>query len=200
MPSPGPSVLGDSGISSLMTFGTLASTPVALRDPNASDPAFRVQAVNDAMKEGPFRIPHTPHREVLAHKMASKATKSLQQRQGGPQTSGLGLRRSGTPGSVARLVRAGTPGGGWGSTPKDDAVREARRAMQDEGRTPSRDAFLSPAAKTLLGRTTNHQKQQSTSSYPFQQGEANGNKRYTQDTDRMERYKRAKWDPSPLGR
>lgn len=204
MPSPTASVLGESGLKSLMTFGTLASTPIALREPgtpseagslahstSSSAPSTQMtRAADAALTQGAFRIPDTPRRETIAHKMAGKATRSLQQRQGlSLSSSGLGLRRaaaasSGTPASVARVA--------------DDRI--------------GRDTFLSPAARTLLGKTSRSSRAASEASpfaaSPGASSKTSGSKRSAaaltsqQDRERermaMDKFKRQKWDASPL--
>jgi protein DGCR14 len=172
MPSPTASNLGDTGLKALMTFGTIASTPVALRGP--SDPARPPsQAVSDALQEGPFKIPAAPRREMLAHKMAGKATKSLQQRHGLTfANSGLGLRRN------LASVRGG-------STPGTPTLRDG----EEGSTTPGRDAYLSPAAKRLLVRTTASGKiAASPLSGPTPKREADERERLS-----MERFKRQRW-------
>lgn len=174
MPSPTASNLGETGLKSLMTFGTIASTPIALRDP--ADPARPPsQAVSDMLQEGPFKIPATPRREMLAHKMAGKATKSLQQRHGlNFANSGLGLRK--------------------GLLSFNDSVRGSPRDSSDGGTTPGRDAFLSPAARNLLGRTTSLTRGKDESPFRGAEGRATA-KREADERERMgmERFKRQKW-------
>lgn len=124
-----------------MTWGTIEATPVTLRTAGVD------QSV------GPFRVKESDKREVLAHKMARKAKRSLAESVtgagrglattpggGGGGGSGSGsIRRSALEASI-RSSRGGsvpgstTPGGG-GSTP--------RRSTTD----------LSPAARSLLGHT-----------------------------------------------
>lgn len=180
MPSPSPSELGPQGVNALMTFGTLASTPVAIRDPNDDDPVFKAPAppreTPDEFLGGRFRISQTPRREMLAHKMASKASRSLSKRQQDMgNSSGLGLLRMGN-----RSMASSTPGA------------SSIRSVAESSSTPGRDTFLSPAAKTLLGRA---------------KGSKGGSdlspiikRRNQEDRDKKsrERLKRQKWDPSPL--
>ena len=202
MPSPTASVLGESGLKSLMTFGTLASTPIALREPGTPSEAGSLgpspapstqmtRAAEAALTQGAFRIPDTSRRETIAHKIAGKATRSLQQRQGlSLSSSGLGLRRaaaasSGTPGSVARVA--------------DERI--------------GRDTFLSPAARTLLGKTSRSSRAAGEASpftaSPGPPSKTSGSKRSAaaaltsqQDRERermaMDKFKRQKWDASPL--
>lgn len=177
MPSPTPSQLGTDGMAALMTFGTLVSTPVALRDPNADDPASTPRSSQSApaepVHEGPFKIPKPPRREALAHQLASKATKSLQKRHGMTfSNTGLGLRKN----PVAS---------GRGGTPKDSLLDSATGSG-----TPRRDAFLSPAAKTLLGRTRSGKALDSSPLRPALQND--------REREGREKLKRATWDPSPL--
>ena len=199
MPSPTPSQLGGTGLAALMTYGTLASTPVALRDVHGDDPALRPSPavprvpITETVREGPFKIPATPRREQLAHKMASKAAKSLQKRHAVNLRgdAGLGLRTN--SGSIRATT---TTPGGWDSSPGRASVRAARRAVQEEGTTPGRDTFLSPAAKHLLGRTTATKRHlEAASVVPGLGGKA----RDEGERVGMDKYKRARWDPSPLG-
>ncbi|KAH8930122.1 hypothetical protein BT69DRAFT_1345322 [Atractiella rhizophila] len=73
----------------LMTWGTISATPRAVTDSSDPDPQF----------DGPFRIPPTPRREVLAHRMAAKRA-----------TGGESARRS-----------IGTPAAAGGKTPRERA-------------------------------------------------------------------------------
>lgn len=184
VPSPSPSELGSQGVNALMTFGTLASTPVAIRDPNQDDPAFKRPAppreTADEFQGGPFRISQTPRREMLAHKMASRASKSLSKRQQETGSSGgLGLLRMGS-----RTLAS--------STPAPSSVRSSVSAAES-GATPGRDSFLSPAAKSLLGRAKGTKGAVSDLSPAIK-------RRSQEDRDKesRERLKRQKWDPSPL--
>jgi protein DGCR14 len=187
MPSPSPSELGPVGVNALMTFGTLASTPVAIRDPNKDDVVFKAPAPHretpDEFQGGRFRISQTSRRDMLAHKMASKASRSLAKRhQATGNSSGLGLLRLGN-----RTIASSSPG----ASPGPSSVRSVATSA-DPSATPGRDSFLSPAAKTLLGRA---------------KGAKGGSdlspaikRRNQEDRDResAERLKRQKWDPSPL--
>lgn len=181
MPSPSPSEMGSQGVNALMTFGTLASTPVAIRDPNRDDPVFKAPAPprdSDDFEGGPFRINKTPRREMLAHKMASKASRSLSKRQHeSGDLGGLGLLRMGS-----RTL---------GATPGASSVRTATSTGQADA-TPGRDSFLSPAAKTLLGRARGHGKDSDLSPAIKRRGQED------RDRESLERLKRQKWDPSPL--
>jgi protein DGCR14 len=128
MPTPRPDSLA-AGLSSeeskneLMTWGTIESTPIASR--NSDD--FDVSKEPDG-STGAFRISDTPKREELAHKMATKAGKSIRDRLNGARsgkTKNESLRKQ-------ALLRALTPKGGM---------------------TPTRVDLLSPAARNLLSRT-----------------------------------------------
>lgn len=183
MPSPSPSELGPQGVNALMTFGTLASTPVAIRDPNKEDPIFKAPAppreTPDEFQGGRFRISQTSRRDMLAHKMASKASKSLSKRHqetGG--SSGLGLLRMGN-----RIIASSSPG--------PSSVRSVASAT-DSSATPGRDSFLSPAAKTLLGRAKGPSKGSDLSPAIKRRNQED------RDKESLERLKRQKWDPSPL--
>lgn len=90
------------------------------------------------VKEGPFKIPQTPKREQLALNLARKASKSLAGRHG-VQVPTLGKDAAKRLGLTPK--DKGSPYGGGmarGSSPRTD--------------TPRKD-LLSPAAKSLLGRT-----------------------------------------------
>ena len=162
MPSPTASQLGQDGLKALMTFGTLTATPIALRGDDDDD---RPAKPKQELVEGPFKIPAAPRRDVLAHKMASKATKSLLQRNGFKgSSSGLAL---GTP--------TASPGG--------------RTPVKDSGNaTPGRDAYLSSAAKNLLGRTVTFKRAHPSDSPVI------STTRVDDRAQGMQRYKRAKWD------
>lgn len=180
MPSPSPSDLGSKGANALMTFGTLASTPVAIRDPNKDDPVFKAPApprdTPDEFLGGRFRISQTPRRELLAHKMASKASRSLSKRQQEMgSTGGLGLLRMGN-----RTLAS--------STPDPSSVR----SVAESSTTPGRDSYLSPAAKSLLGRAKGSKTKSDLSPAIKKRDQED------RDKESRERLKRQRWDPSPL--
>lgn len=124
MPSPTPEQLGKQGMKQLMTYGKLSSAPVPLGE----------------VKEGPFKIPQTPHREQLALSMARKASKSLAGRHG-VNLPTLGKDAAKRLGLTPR--DRGSPYGG--------SMVRASSSPRTEG-TPRKD-LLSPAAKSLLGKT-----------------------------------------------
>lgn len=210
MPSPSPSTLGDSGLNSLMTFGTLASTPIALRGhdedddrPSSSSSALAAAQQADVSGPGPFKIPATPRREALAHKLAGKATKSLQQRHGiassaSSHTSGLGLRKHVSGGSAS-------PFGRDARSVLADALSE-----RDTGNASPREAFLSPAAKSLLGRSTGRTSSGGVLAGAGKTGASTGSPRFDnfpasaaareREKRGLEKLKRAKWEPSPLSK
>jgi protein DGCR14 len=180
MPSPSPSEIGSDNVNSLMTLGTLASTPVALRNPNEDDPVFKAPAPPrpaERQDYGPFSKPS--RRDELARQMASKASRSLAQRQSlQGKSSGLGLLRFGE--------RSGTASPSSVST---------TTSIRDPGATPGKDAYLSPAARTLLGRASG-------SSIRVESKSELRKRERQMDQDRerasQEKLKRQKWDASPL--
>lgn len=114
-----------------MTWGTISSTPVALR----SAGSVARSGLGDG--GGPFRIVDTSHREVLAHKMASRAKRSLSDRAAALDPS---KKRSSGSNTLRRSVLDSTGG---------------LRDINDSTRSPrggGGGADLSPAARTLLGR------------------------------------------------
>jgi protein DGCR14 len=114
-----------------MTWGTISSTPVALR----SAGSIARSGLGDG--GGPFRIVDTSHREVLAHKMASRAKRSLSDRAAALDPS---KKRSSGSHTLRRSVLDSTGG---------------LRDINDSTRSPrggGGGAELSPAARTLLGR------------------------------------------------
>lgn len=185
MPSPTPSELGTQGVNALMTFGTIASTPVALRDSNEDDPVFKAPAPPSHVEgdePAHFRINKSGRREQLAHRMATKAGRSLSKKHNSTSGStGLGLLRFGD-----RSLSA-TPG-----TFSSATVTSVKKA---EG-TPGRDAFLSPAARTLLGKAKGGRQQVGSSPY---EGGRTRKGQDDRDKESHERLKRQRWDPSPLG-
>lgn len=121
VPSPTPDQLGKGGMKQLMTYGKLGATPVPLTE----------------VKEGPFKIPQTPHREQLALNMARKASKSLAGRHG-----------------VQLPTLAKDAAKRLGLTPKDQSTPfgGSMKGTPRGSSTPTSEG-LSPAAKSLLGKT-----------------------------------------------
>ncbi|BGP39288.1 hypothetical protein JCM10449v2_003226 [Rhodotorula kratochvilovae] len=127
------SSLPPQALQELMTWGTIEATPVTLR--SAGGDADAPGAV------GPFRVREADRREELAHRMARRAKRSLADAPS--PRGGLALGTGGAGGRLRRTaqeasIRSGA--GGGGATPG--------------GATPrARADGLSPAARTLLGRT-----------------------------------------------
>jgi len=121
------------------------------------------------LRDGPFKIPPTPRREELANKMAREASKSLRSRHGNK----LGLPTIAGALNRGSLTSHRKDGGEVGASPR------------------AHDEFLSPAAKTLLGRT-GEGKRLMGSRTPLR---SSGLQR---EIDSQERVKRARWDPSPV--
>lgn len=122
-----------------MTWGTIEATPVTLRTAGGD------QSI------GPFRVKESGKREVLAHKMARKAKRSL-----AASVTGAGRGLATTSGGSGA-------GGSMRRTALEASVRSSRGREGDlpgsttpggSGSTPRRSTTdLSPAARTLLGRT-----------------------------------------------
>lgn len=85
LPSPRASTIPAVALQELMTWGTIDSTPIALRS--------SAGAKRSALSEGggPFKIPDVSRRERLALRMAGKSSQK-------------GLGRAATPGSIARTA------------------------------------------------------------------------------------------------
>jgi protein DGCR14 len=97
-----------------MTFGTLSSTPIALRS----------SANEDAQQfDGPFKIPATPRREILAHRMVSDAKRKKSGGGGkGPQTPREKLLAS---------VRGRTPRSGEDMSPAAKRLLDRTGGIRD---------------------------------------------------------------------
>lgn len=150
MPSPAPN---QASANQLMTYGTLSSAqPLA------------------EVKEGPFKIPQTPHREALAHSMARKASKNLSK------------KNSGDADTARRL----------GLTPK---AKGPYGGSLTPGRTSTKEG-LSPAAKSLLGKTRTPAGGSSARS--VQQGrtpDSRGTR--TRETQAKRRLDEVRWEGTP---
>ncbi|KAG6885451.1 hypothetical protein C0993_001531 [Termitomyces sp. T159_Od127] len=119
LPSPTASELGPAAVKQLMTWGTLNATPRII---SQDDPALPTPST-------PFHIPAMSSREMISHKLSTKASKSLRAK--------AGLLGLSTPG-----IRANTP---------------AKGSMAPPSWTPRRSEAagnLTPAAKRLLERST----------------------------------------------
>lgn len=130
-----------------MTWGTIEATPVALR---SSDGSGRGGGADDySAAVGPFRVRENDRREELALRMAKKAKRSLAEAAltSGRESrgSGLALDARPTPSSLHRnLLSASVRGTPSGFSPRAGGSSSATTPRADD---------LSPAARTLLGRT-----------------------------------------------
>lgn len=131
IPSPRASQLPPQALQELMTWGSIEATPVTLRS----------SSLDSDGSVGPFRIEDTSKREELAFKMARKAKRSLAQSASGGKGLATDARTRGGSTSLRRSAMEssirGTPGssrGGGASTPRTGD-------------------HLSPAARSLLGKT-----------------------------------------------
>ncbi|KAG5353373.1 hypothetical protein C0989_007518 [Termitomyces sp. Mn162] len=119
LPSPTASELGPTAMKQLMTWGTLNATPRII---SQDDPAL-------PPPNTPFRIPAMSSREMISHKLSTKASKSLRAKAGL-----LGL-----------------------STPGIRATPTTKGSMAPPSWTPRRSEAagnLTPAARRLLERST----------------------------------------------
>ncbi|KAM0746565.1 hypothetical protein T439DRAFT_134179 [Meredithblackwellia eburnea MCA 4105] len=125
LPTPRASTIPADALKDLMSWGTIESTPVALR--SAGSVARNVLGEGG----GPFAIRETSKREEMAREMAKSAKRNLADRKRGQASSSSGgLRRK-----VLDSVRGSLDGG---STP----------------RSPRGGGELSPAARNLLSKTS----------------------------------------------
>ncbi|CAE6469998.1 unnamed protein product [Rhizoctonia solani] len=126
--SPSPSQLGPVGLKQLMTWGTLQGTPRIISSDGDDAPIADPQT--------PFRIAEPSRRDLLSHRLANKASKSLTQR--AALLSPHPTRAPSTPSSQLGPVRA----------------KRTRGNMPPPMMTPRRsEVSLSPAARKLLSRT-----------------------------------------------
>ncbi|KZT52493.1 hypothetical protein CALCODRAFT_441498 [Calocera cornea HHB12733] len=133
IPSPSPEMLGPGRLKQLMTWGTLAGTPRAL--PSEGD----AEAEPGLGAGSPFNIaPPTP-RDDLARRLGTTASRSLREK-AAMYASTPASSVYNTPPST-RSLRSSTPGG-RGSMPPPSSLPGGNR-----------EAALSPAARSLLGRT-----------------------------------------------
>lgn len=177
LPTPRASTIDPQSLQDLMTWGTIESTPIALR----STGSIARSALGDG--GGPFKIVDTSRRENLAHKLANNARKSLSQRAGSnSSSSGSGLRR--------RVL--------------DGSIRGSNNVGGESPRTPNRDGNdLSPAAKNLLGRTGQGKALKggmATSSTEWEDENRRKLERArikAREVESREKLKRERWSPSP---
>ncbi|CEL51973.1 Protein DGCR14 OS=Mus musculus GN=Dgcr14 PE=2 SV=2 [Rhizoctonia solani AG-1 IB] len=126
--SPSPSQMGPIGLKQLMTWGTLQGTPRIISSDGDDAPIADPQT--------PFRIVEPSRRDLLSHRLANKASKSLTQR--AALLSPHPTRASATPNSHIGPVR----------------TKQTRGNMPPPMMTPRRsEVSLSPAARRLLSRT-----------------------------------------------
>lgn len=127
--SPSPSQLGPIGLKQLMTWGTLQGTPRVISSDGDDAPVAEAQTT--------FRIAEPSRRDLLSHRLANKASKSLTQRAAllSPHPHS---RPSSTPSSQVGPTRS----------------KRTRGDMPPPMMTPRRsEVSLSPAARKLLNRT-----------------------------------------------
>jgi protein DGCR14 len=172
LPEPTAASLGPKALKKLMTIGTLASTPIALRSKDSDEPL-------PPPKEGPFKIPATPRREELAHKMARNASKSLSARHGVAVPTLQGAARKRLAGSITPATRDI-----FGSTPGS-----SRRASEG---TPRRTAeTLTPAGKALLGKTGSTTRSSISSAFA---GKASAKEGRQREKEVQARLEKTAWD------
>lgn len=129
LPSPSPSALGPDAMKELMTWGTLLATPRVIINEDDGVPA----STSNARATNPFTITGPSSRDAIGRKLGSQAGRSLREK--------AALLSSG-------VVGVATPGGD----------RKRKSDMLPPAFTPRRSGvanadMLSPAARTLLGRT-----------------------------------------------
>ncbi|TKA57739.1 hypothetical protein B0A53_00888 [Rhodotorula sp. CCFEE 5036] len=191
LPAHDPSSLPAQALQELMTWGTIEATPVTLRTAGGD------QSV------GPFRVKESDKREVLAHKMARKAKRSLAESvtgagrglattPGGGGGGGGSMRRSALEASI-RSSRGGVGGGVPGSTTPGGGGSTPRRSTTD----------LSPAARSLLGRTKPGKALEGSLGQSLQWNEDEERRRVerarlrAREVESRERLRRERWTPSP---
>lgn len=183
LPTPRAANIDPKSLQELMTWGTITGTP---QRGSTADLAARRSALGGG--GGPFHIAQTPKRDELAHKLATKARRSMTGKSGSATGA---LRRSVLDVSV-HSSRAGTPGG-------------ASPGRSPGGASPRAGAGLSPAAQALLGQTR-HGKAMS-GGLGRSEGwgrdlEERARKeriaRKERELQSRERLRRERWDPSPV--
>ncbi|CAE6533710.1 unnamed protein product [Rhizoctonia solani] len=158
--SPSPSQLGPVGLKQLMTWGTLQGTPRVISSDGDDTPI--------ADSQSPFHITELSRRDLLSHRLANKASKSLAQR--AALLSPHPTRAPATPISQLGPIRS----------------KQSRGNMPPPMMTPRRSEIsLSPAARKLLSRTGGS----STSAQREGWGEA--------ATKQSKDLAKERWTPSP---
>lgn len=130
LPSPSPSELGPDAMKELMTWGTLLGTPRIIQDEDA-DP----NEPSSSRSSNPFTINHPSNRDSIGRKLGVQAIRSLREKAALLSTGMVGS----TPGGVRKRKHASTD-----MLPPSSTPRRGGAANAD---------LLSPAARTLLGRT-----------------------------------------------
>jgi len=119
-----------------MTWGSIEATPVTLRS----------STLDGDGSVGPFRIEDTSKREELAFKMARKAKRSLAESASGGKGLATDARRGG----------GGSGGGLRRSAIMESSIRGSSTTTprtSSGASTPRTGDHLSPAARSLLGKT-----------------------------------------------
>ncbi|GAA5865992.1 hypothetical protein JCM3774_005551 [Rhodotorula dairenensis] len=190
LPAHDPASLPAQALQELMTWGTIEATPVTLRTAGGD------QSI------GPFRVKESDKREVLAHKMARKAKRSLAE-----SVTGAGRGLATTPGgsSVGSMrrtaleasTRSSRGSGGGGHVP-------GSMTPGGSGSTPRRSTTdLSPAARSLLGRTKPGKALESSLGQSRQWNDDEERRRVerarlrAREVESRDRLRRERWTPSP---
>lgn len=130
LPSPSPSELGPEAMKELMTWGTLLGTPRIIREDDSGS--------TTSGTSNPFNIAQPSNRDSIGRKLGVQASRSLREK--------------------AALLSTGVVGSSFGATPVGTRKRKQGSDMPPPAFTPRRGGaanadLLSPAARTLLGRT-----------------------------------------------
>ncbi|GAA5987033.1 hypothetical protein JCM10908_000999 [Rhodotorula pacifica] len=190
LPSHDPSSLPAQALQELMTWGTIEATPVTLRTAGGD------QSV------GPFRVKESDRREVLAHKMAKKAKRSLAE-----SVTGAGRGLATTPGGGSSMRRSALEASIRSSRGGGDSVRGSSGSSGpggSSGATPRRSTTdLSPAARSLLGRTKPGKALESSLGQSRQWNDDEERRRIerarlrAREVESRDRLRRERWTPSP---
>lgn len=133
LPSPSPSELGPEAMKELMTWGTLLGTPRIIQDDDDADPD-----APSSRASNPFNIAHPSSRDSIGRRLGVQASRSLREKAALLSTGVIGSSGA-TPGGVRKRKPAGTD-----MLPPTFTPRRGGAGNAD---------LLSPAARTLLGRT-----------------------------------------------